>query len=209
MQAVRIKQIKKIRVPKTPVYDITTADNHNFLLQSGAIVHNCDFGQIISSKGYNYKVLSVDRVDSDHICKPYQYLRSTIYEKRIDIYDSQELTSELVDLERNINTGKIDHPSGGKKDISDALAGAVYMASQDAEQYAYDYGEDLGTVLDTNKVNQSLPQAKRQVSIEFEKELQNILSPNSIKKAAENEKIKYKNTPYENMPIVHGGMLIW
>lgn len=170
---------------------------------------SADFGQIVSSKGYNYKVLSVDRVDSDHICKPYQYLRSTIYEKRIDIYDSQELTSELVDLERNINTGKIDHPSGGKKDISDALAGAVYMASQDAEQYAYDYGEDLGTVLDTNKVNQSLPQAKRQVSIEFEKELQNILSPNSIKKAAENEKIKYKNTPYENMPIVHGGMLIW
>ena len=71
-------------------------------------------GQILLAKGYNYSQISVDRVDpSSHICKPYQYFKSTIYEKRLDIYESEELTSEITDLERNINTGKVDHPDGG------------------------------------------------------------------------------------------------
>lgn len=53
-----------------------------------------DTGQTLSAKGYPYSVLSVDRVDTDHICKPYQYFRSTIYEKRLDIYNSKTLIEE-------------------------------------------------------------------------------------------------------------------
>lgn len=72
-----------------------------------------DTGQALRAKGYPYDVLSVDRVDTDHICKPYQYFKSTIYEKRLELYKSKTLIDEIVDLERNINTGKVDHPSGG------------------------------------------------------------------------------------------------
>ena len=72
-----------------------------------------DTGQQLLALGYPYKQISVDRVDTDHVCKPYQYLRSTIYERRVDIYMCKLLVNELIDLERNINTGKVDHPNGG------------------------------------------------------------------------------------------------
>lgn len=168
---------------------------------------SADFGQIITSKGYNYKVLSVDKVDTDRICKPYQYLRTTIYEKRLDIYESKELTSELIDLERNLNTGKVDHPSGGKKDIADALAGSIYNASQNAEQYAFDYGEDLNDVLTTNKNSDGISERK-QINIAFNDALQKLLTPNSIKVAYEDEMKNQENTGNKR-PLVHGGMLIW
>lgn len=72
-----------------------------------------DTGEALRSKGYPYSVLSVDRVDTNRVCIPYQYLRSTIYEKRLEIYEDKLLISELIDLERNMDTGKIDHPDGG------------------------------------------------------------------------------------------------
>ena len=34
--------------------------------------------------------------------------------------------TELVSLERDAKTGKIDHPATGSKDIADSLAGVVY-----------------------------------------------------------------------------------
>ena len=73
-----------------------------------------DTGQTLAAKGFNYSVQSMDRVGPDRICKPYQYLRSTIYEQRIAIYeDSILLTDELIGLQRDNNSGKIDHdPSG-------------------------------------------------------------------------------------------------
>jgi len=36
--------------------------------------------QSLLDKKFNAGILSVDRVDSDRVCKPYQYLKSTIYE---------------------------------------------------------------------------------------------------------------------------------
>ena len=56
------------------------------------------------------------------------------------------LTEEFLGLERNNNTGKIDHPDGGRtgsKDQSDAVCGALYNASQHSEEYSFEYGEDL------------------------------------------------------------------
>jgi hypothetical protein len=41
------------------------------------------------------------------------------------------LAMELATVRRDDKTGKIDHPpSGGKKDVADALAGAVWWAEQ-------------------------------------------------------------------------------
>ena len=133
-----------------------------------------DTGQQLQALGYPYKQISVDRVDQDRVCKPYQYFRSTLYEKRIDMYLSKELVDELVDLERNINTGKVDHPDGGAKDAADAVCGALFNASQNAEQFAYDYGELYDTVSLVNSGSSSPEEARKQITIDFEEELKNI-----------------------------------
>lgn len=128
-----------------------------------------DTGEALRAKGYPYSVLSVDRVDTNRVCIPYQYLRSTIYEKRLEIYEDKLLISELIDLERNMDTGKIDHPDGGLKDIADATCGAIYNASKHAEEFAYDYGEQLEDVLRIN--GDSKEDDVKQLTIDLENEL--------------------------------------
>ena len=127
-----------------------------------------DTGEALRAKGYPYSVLSVDRVDTNRVCIPYQYLRSTIYEKRLEIYEDKLLISELIDLERNMDTGKIDHPDGGLKDVADATCGAIYNASKHAEEFAYDYGEQE----DVLRINgDSKEDDVKQLTIDLENEL--------------------------------------
>jgi hypothetical protein len=161
-----------------------------------------DTGQTLKSRGFPYEILSVDRVDTDRISKPYQYLKSTIYEKRIELYDSKNLIDEIIDLERNINTGKVDHPDGGKKDVADALCGSVYNASKSAEQFAFEWGENLDTITKSN----SLPSdstLRQQITIEFEEELKKTFNKN-IPKPDNQQK---SNTV--SQPLVKDGIIIW
>ena len=124
----------------------------NIRMISSDSFQSTDLAQQLIAKGYNYKMLSVDIVDSrSKICLPYHYLRSTIYEERIDMYDCELLTEELLGLERDSN-GKIDHTVDGinSKDMSDAVCGATYMASQFGEEFAYDFGETTDMLLNAN-----------------------------------------------------------
>lgn len=171
---------------------------------------SADTGQVLASKGFNYQVLSVDKVGTNHICIPYQYFRSTIYEKRWEIYKSTTLIDEIIDLERNINTGKVDHPDGGRKDVCDACCGAIFNASQNAEQFAFDYGESMVDALQINNQQTEAAAIRKQVNVEFEKELQNLFEPRSIQQIKQKEKEQQqKADPYNNRPIVSQGMLIW
>ena len=133
-----------------------------------------DTGQALTAKGYNYSILSVDRV-VDQINKPYQYFKSTIYEKRFKMYPCKLLQDEIIDLERNINTGRVDHSTGNSKDQSDAVCGAIFNASKHAEEYAFEYGEDVGTIFDANE--NSLAETEKEIIDQFEKELTNTLTP--------------------------------
>lgn len=137
-----------------------------------------DTGQTLKARGFNYEMLSVDRVDSDKICKPYQYLKSVIYEERLEMYDSVLLTEELIGLERNNNNGKVDHsPSGiNSKDCADAVCGAVYNASKHAEEFAFDYGETLEAIQEVSS-EKSYENDKQQISIDFQNELNRIFNP--------------------------------
>lgn len=133
-----------------------------------------DTGQALQARGFNYSVLSVDRVDSDKINKPYQYFKNTIYEKRFEVYDHKVLKAEVTDLERNLDTGKVDHPDGGAKDVSDAVCGAIFNASKHAEEFAYDYGETSEQLLRINSGQNSLSYESHQLAIDLEDELKKM-----------------------------------
>lgn len=132
-----------------------------------------DTGQTLRAKGYPYDVLSVDRCDSDKICKPYQYFKSTIYDKRLELYNHKLLIQEITELERNIDTGKVDHPDGGSKDVADAVCGAIFNASKHAEQFAYDYGESSEQLLRLNE-SSSYESDVRQLTLNLEEELKKM-----------------------------------
>lgn len=130
-----------------------------------------DTGQALTARGINYEIISVDRC-TDRICQPYQYLKSTIYEERIKLYESNLLTDELIGLERDNNSGKIDHsPSGiNSKDCADALCGAIWNASKHAEEFSFEYGETLDTIVDISS-EVSAQNYKQQLVVDFEEEL--------------------------------------
>lgn len=137
------------------VYDISVNKHHNFVLSNGVVVHNCDTFQSASTlqqlqaEGFNTQVISVDRV-KDRQCIPYEYFRNTLYEQRIYLYKTQLLREELVNLQKDNNTGKVDHPHNGSKDQADAVAASTYSASLHGEEYAFDYGESIDTMLEAS-----------------------------------------------------------
>lgn len=131
-----------------------------------------DLLQQLSAEGFNCEILSVDRV-KDGICQPYQYLRSCIYEKRFVMYKSDRLFDEFVDVERNIETGKVDHSPNGHKDALDAVCGATFNASKNAEQYAFEYGEDFENIQKANIDTEVV--TKQQLTVDFENELKQVL----------------------------------
>lgn len=140
-----------------------------------------DLQQQLLSEGYPCSIISVDRVDTDRICKPYQYFKSTIYEKRLEIYEDTLLNTEVTELERNIDTGKVDHPEAGSKDKADAVCGAIFNASKHAEEYAYDYGESAEELLRLNSDNYIADTQK--LNFDFEEELKKmsgIMQPSSF-----------------------------
>lgn len=134
-----------------------------------------DLQQQLTAEGFECSILSVDRV-TDNICQPYQYLRSAIYEKRFQMYRSNRLFDEFIDIERDMNTGKIDHTPNFHKDALDAVCGATFTASKYAEQYAFDYGEDLDTVKTVSN-NSSLEAQQAQISADFQNELLKMFDP--------------------------------
>lgn len=141
-----------------------------------------DLQQQLNAEGFTCNILSVDKVDnipgeSIGICKPYQYLKNVIYENRINLYKTELLYNELVQLERNNNNGKIDHPIKGSKDQADALCGSIYTASKYANEFAYDYGENYEII---NEVNDIISDnQKQQMIIDFEEELKKLALKNS------------------------------
>ena len=80
-------------------------------------------GQMLTEMGFDVTVRSLDRTPDGYIA-----LRSVLLEQRIDMLDVQLLQDEMVHLQRDANTGKIDHPVGGGKDCSDSFAGAIWNA---------------------------------------------------------------------------------
>ncbi|MFC1514479.1 hypothetical protein ACFL5X_01085 [Candidatus Omnitrophota bacterium] len=79
--------------------------------------------QILQEEGFNCEILSVDRDTS-----AYDTLKERIYEGKLKYYRYEPFLQEMKRLEL-IKGSKVDHPpTTGSKDVTDAVAGAVYSA---------------------------------------------------------------------------------
>lgn len=90
------------------------------------------------------------------------------------------------------------------KDQADALCGSLFTASEFAEEYAYDYGENLEAALDVN-IEASDDFRKQQMIAEFQEELTKIYT----EMAVANEVIDYKKKQeYEMYQNIMDGIII-
>lgn len=159
--------------------------------------------QQLIGDGFNVKVISVDRLDSQtKQCLPYAYFKSTIYDRRLEVYKECDfLTEEILGLERE-SDGHINHPENGtqgSKDAADALCGALWNASQTADEFGYNYGEDYQAFLQSNQIHSNIRSNYTQMIVDFENEL-NKQKPLPPPKEEENRITE---------PIIIDDTLIW
>jgi hypothetical protein len=81
-----------------------------------------DSQQILRQQGLITGHQSMDDVP----CRPYDFTKTAMYEGRMDIPAHPKLNKEILMLEKDAKTGRIDHPPGGSKDVADALSGVTY-----------------------------------------------------------------------------------
>ena len=83
-----------------------------------------DSVQTLRSAGINADFFSVDRNP-----EAYYTVKAAVLDDRMDFYYYKPFVDELQSLEE-LKGKKIDHPRGGSKDVSDAVAGVAYHAAQ-------------------------------------------------------------------------------
>jgi hypothetical protein len=79
--------------------------------------------QLLEAQRFDVENISLDRTPDGYIA-----LKSILMEQRIDLLNHQLLQDELVKLQRDAATGRIDHAIGNTKDIADGLAGSILHA---------------------------------------------------------------------------------
>jgi len=116
---------------------------------------SAEMKQNLIKSGIEADIQSIDKTD-----KPYLALRNAHFERRLAMYSYSPYIEEVLFLERDVKTQKVDHPKkkpdGGKgsKDVSDAVAGVVFAcmsdnrAIQDAPIFEDDGPAQKKTVLD-------------------------------------------------------------
>lgn len=107
--------------------------------------NSVDMRQQLTTMGFNTSLVSLDRTADG-----YMVLKSAVAERRIALLKLVNLERELVQLERDNTTGKIDHPLTGSKDGADGLAGALYNASLHENDIKNDVSDLTDVIVDVN-----------------------------------------------------------
>ncbi|MBP5468672.1 MAG: hypothetical protein J6Z11_05455 [Candidatus Riflebacteria bacterium] len=133
--------------------------------------------QELKSDGFEVSTISVDRVDNKtHQQIQYAYFKTTMTDRRLDVYKKCDfLTEEVLGLER-LSDGHIEHPDAGKsgsKDQIDAVVGALWNASLNAQEYAINYGDNLDASLNVSSI-MGIEKSKKQMMLDYQEELQKI-----------------------------------
>jgi hypothetical protein len=136
-------KIIHIEPSEAEVFDLQVEDDPSYIA-NGFVSHNSAEGlQQLRQNGYRAEVVSVDRTTV-----PYELLKAALYEDRLLLYPYPPLQDELRRLEHDRRKGKVDHPSAGAKDLSDAVAACVYtLSSSDAAVRANLPAEAMGPSL--------------------------------------------------------------
>ena len=79
--------------------------------------------QLLEEQGFDTDKISLDRTPDGYMAG-----RSIILEQRVDMLDCHLLQEELIHLQRDSVTGKVDHPISSTKDASDSFIGAMWNA---------------------------------------------------------------------------------
>jgi len=77
--------------------------------------------QLLRSRGFVTGTQSMDKTRY-----AYDLMKGALYQDRLILPYHEKLRRELASLEDDPETGKVDHPPHGSKDIADAIAGVVY-----------------------------------------------------------------------------------
>lgn len=85
---------------------------------------SADTKQMLLAQGYDATIISLDKTPQGYLT-----LRSAMNDERIGLIQIELLEKELIELQRDIQTGKLDHPADGSKDGADSLAGALFNAT--------------------------------------------------------------------------------
>ena len=101
----------------------------------------------------NHKVISVTIYD----CEP------------TDVFDISVSDNHNFALDAGVFVHNCFH-----KDALDAVCGATYNASKNAEQFAFDYGETLDNITTMNTLTEN--SAKNQITLDFEEELKKTVA---------------------------------
>jgi hypothetical protein len=117
------------------------------------------------------------------------------------------LTEELTSLER-LSDGHIDHPKNFSKDQADAVCGATYLASEFAEEYSYNYGENLAAGLDVS-LETSDAMKRTQMIAAFEEELTQIYQEVYAEMdAANNLEKQQRQAEYQYYKDISDGIIV-
>lgn len=115
--------------------------------------------QELIDNGIDSCVQSVDRTPA-----PYDTLRDIIHSDQLSFYDyksaefktmNRSLRRELLNLTKDGKTGKVDHITKGSKDISDALAGSIFICA--SENFEYQGVNDMALNKDINSNSDDNP----------------------------------------------------
>ncbi|MCA0248215.1 MAG: hypothetical protein LCH93_16500 [Proteobacteria bacterium] len=92
---------------------------------------SADSLQILRQKGF-----ITGKVSMDKTALPYEVMKTAFYDGRVWAPKHDKALSEIVRLERNPQSGLIDHPQNFSKDCADAVAGVVYGLTYRRENWA-------------------------------------------------------------------------
>lgn len=92
---------------------------------------SADSMQILRAKGFTVGYQSIDKS-----LTPYELCKQALYDGRVTAPAHPKLQLELLQLERNFKTNKVDHHAHGSKDIADALTGVVFGLTTRREIWA-------------------------------------------------------------------------
>ena len=90
-----------------------------------------DMIQLLRRRGYTTGLLSIDRN-----IEPYSFLKTAFYQDRVDAPRHKTAQTEIARLEIEQKKFKVDHPDGGSKDVSDAMAGVIFGLTMRRETWA-------------------------------------------------------------------------